>query len=609
MNGMFLGKKNKKKETSADTGEQRALWQRIADKTYPGITLFARDVNLPAAFAEKYVPGLIIKERGFVDASIRFMGMAATHRYVILSNHMKSMEAFEHGTNWGLHVANMGSHFKVLGQKRCGGKTGIFLLHLPDDEDWRVYKTAEFSIDQELYQKAAERFAAKACTPPVPELTAPQWLERCAFPLGMDDDGNLYDPEEVTELEASIGNMDGASGKEAMPGNASKRKTRRILPGRETGFPSRIQGCLLGGAVGDALGYPVEFLSEPAIFWKYGKKGIQTLEEAAAPGGLAVISDDTQMTLFAANAWVYRRCHPEIAGRISQPQAAWLAYREWLGTQGDASWIGKGGPKMWIYQDRRLHALRAPGNTCLNAIRHSRDGGTMEEPVNSSKGCGTVMRAAPYGLMVSDEPLEPVQRFAVDMAARDAALTHGHPLAWGSSAWLAGCVFEAGREYTNYGRLENCIQNVYLPKNLDLDGTLKSLVARALVLADREDVSDLDGIHALGEGWVAEEAFAIAVFCAVRYQDDFAAAIRAAVNHKGDSDSTGAICGNILGAWLGKEAVEQAFDLELLELRDVIEALADDIYRTHSRLPEPGSDRDWDERYYSRKAWEESDII
>ena len=64
------------------------------------------------------------------------------------------------------------------------------------------------------------------------------------------------------------------------------------------------------------------------------------------------------------------------------------------------------------------------------------------------------------------------------------------------------------------------------------------------------------------------------MFCAVRYQDDFAAAIRAAVNHKGDSGSTGAICGNILGAWLGKEAVEAAFDLENLELRDVIEKMA-----------------------------------
>ena len=109
---------------------------------------------------------------------------------------------------------------------------------------------------------------------------------------------------------------------------------------------------------------------------------------------------------------------------------------------------------------------------------------------------------------------------------------------------------------------------------------------------------DLEGIHQLGEGWVADEALAIAVFCAVRYQNDFAAAIRAAVNHKGDSDSTGAICGNILGAWLGEEAVKQAFDLNCLELADVIRTIADDLYQsTEGLIPEPGKDREWDRKY------------
>ena len=88
------------------------------------------------------------------------------------------------------------------------------------------------------------------------------------------------------------------------------------------------------------------------------------------------------------------------------------------------------------------------------------------------------------------------------------------------------------------------------------------------------------------------------MFCAVRYQNDFAAGIRAAVNHKGDSDSTGAICGNILGAWLGEEAVEKAFDLKRLELADVTRTIADDLYRLEEGLvPKPGEDRDWDWKY------------
>lgn len=212
-----------------------------------------------------------------------------------------------------------------------------------------------------------------------------------------------------------------------------------------------------------------------------------------------------------------------------------------------------GKPRMWIYGDRRLHARRAPGNTCLSAIRSSDQGGTLENPVNNSKGCGTVMRAAPYGLMPGS------REAAMERAAADAALTHGHPLAWGSSAWLAACVHTL---VEGAGPLADRVADIKLPQRLNPDGTLLALVQKAIALANREDVTDLEAIHTLGEGWVAEEALAIALFCALRHRDDFAAAIRAAVNHKGDSDSTGAICGNILGAFLGAEAVAKAFDLE-----------------------------------------------
>ena len=340
----------------------------------------------------------------------------------------------------------------------------------------------------------------------------------------------------------------------------------------------RVLGCLLGGAVGDALGYPVEFLSEPEILRQYGPAGIQTLAQAGSP---ARVSDDTQMTLFAANAWIYG-----CSGEGWDISTAWLAYREWLGTQGDESRMGK--PRMWIYGDRRLHARRAPGNTCLSAIRSSDQGGTLENPVNNSKGCGTVMRAAPYGLMPGS------RETAMERAAADAALTHGHPLAWGSSAWLAACVHAL---VEGAGPLADRVADIKLPQRLNPDGTLLALVQKAIALANREDVTDLEAIHALGEGWVAEEALAIALFCALRHRDDFAAAIRAAVNHKGDSDSTGAICGNILGAFLGAEAVAKAFDPEQLELKDIIQTLSLDLLRTHTALPAPGEDTAWDKKY------------
>ena len=105
---------------------------------------------------------------------------------------------------------------------------------------------------------------------------------------------------------------------------------------------------------------------------------------------------------------------------------------------------------------------------------------------------------------------------------------------------------------------------------------LMKLIDRAVALSE-SDTGDLDAIHALGQGWVGDEALAIAVYCALKYENDFEKAMIAAVNHNGDSDSTGAIAGNILGAHLGAAAIPEKY-LANLELKDAILELADDLY-------------------------------
>lgn len=346
----------------------------------------------------------------------------------------------------------------------------------------------------------------------------------------------------------------------------------------------RFRGCLLGGACGDALGYEIEFSREGSIFQDYGEKGITRLSEAGDP---ARISDDTQMTLFCTDGI--------IIGDV------WAAYLEWLGTQNDTSRMDTAHPKTWLYDVKELHSGRAPGNTCLNSLSSSIFGGTVDDPVNNSKGCGTVMRAAPWGLCprygetVSENPFRAVYSNAVN----DGALTHGHPLGYISSGMLALIVYFAVHEHPE--------------RDMDLGDAVLSAcghadekdlamimpgIEKAVMLAKDPSVSDLDGVHMLGEGWVAEEALFIAVFAAVRYQDDFAEALRCAVNHKGDSDSTGAVCGNILGAWLGEDEVARAMELGHLELRSIIEEAADDLFTfSEHGAPEEGSDLVWDGKY------------
>jgi hypothetical protein len=168
--------------------------EEVINRTFPGLTMFVRDVNLPDKIAKKYIPGLIIRERRFVDASHRVMGMITSHRFGILSNHMAHLDEFEPRTNWGLCVANRDSRFKIMTIHEYCNKTLILLLHLPDDEDWKMFQSVIIRhLENFMISTSIERFEEKCNLEAIPELTTPEWLGRCSFPLGMDGAGKFFD--------------------------------------------------------------------------------------------------------------------------------------------------------------------------------------------------------------------------------------------------------------------------------------------------------------------------------------------------------------------------------------------------------------------------------
>ena len=134
------------------------IYEKIINATFPGLTMFVRDVNLNIVCAQTYQAGMIIRERGFTDASRRVMGMVTTHRFAILSNQMMDLSLLEHGTGWGLCVAQAGSHFKVLDVYETQGKTQILLLHLPDDDRWRVFENMTSNIEAQVIDRAGSGF-------------------------------------------------------------------------------------------------------------------------------------------------------------------------------------------------------------------------------------------------------------------------------------------------------------------------------------------------------------------------------------------------------------------------------------------------------------------
>ena len=345
----------------------------------------------------------------------------------------------------------------------------------------------------------------------------------------------------------------------------------------------KYRGCLVGGAVGDALGYAVEFWDEGRIFSRYGKRGITEYE--LDHEGVARFSDDTQMTLFTANGLLLGTTRGMTRG-IMGPYAGYVGYcyGDWYRTQTEEYPLDEGRADVyhysWLVGVPELFERRAPDNTCLSACAAGCPG-TPEEPVNDSKGCGGVMRVAPVGLYLDPEEGCHRDGYAdvLRLGAECAALTHGHELGWLPAGALALVVSmlahkpDCSVHEAVMGALRELPEAYPEARHVE---ELQGILMHALHLANSPK-SDLDCIHELGEGWVAEETLAIAVLCALRHEHDFEAGIVAAVNHNGDSDSTGAVCGNILGARLGLGRIPAKFT-KRLELLDVIEGLADDLH-------------------------------
>ena len=147
---------------------------------------------------------------------------------------------------------------------------------------------------------------------------------------------------------------------------------------------AHFRGCIIGGAIGDALGWPVEFMKLDGIINHYGLIGIQELE--ITPSGKAEITDDTQMTLFTAEGILRAETREILKGICHPPTVVYHAYQRWLLTQGyplvkDYEWIYDG----WLLDIKELYVKRAPGKSCLTALA-SRKMGTIEHPINNSKG-------------------------------------------------------------------------------------------------------------------------------------------------------------------------------------------------------------------------------
>ena len=339
---------------------------------------------------------------------------------------------------------------------------------------------------------------------------------------------------------------------------------------------SRIHGCLLGGALGDALGYAVEFDSISSIRQRFGVEGLTGL--AQLPEG-AVFSDDTQMTLYTVDGLTEALEWANSGVGADVNACLWLAYLRWLATQGEDAGPSAPAPQpRWIDGQSVMHQRRHPGKACISGLATG-EMGTSSRPVNpDSKGCGTVMRSAPFGL-VPHIASDAVYKLSADAAS----LTHGHPSARQSAGTFSLLIH---RLVAGEGLQEAAAAVAASARELaDVAAELPERLAAALDLAAGGVVSPEELNQALGEGWIAEEALAVGLYAALatlpgrgpasqeQAKRHFREALALAANHSGDSDSTASVAGNILGALYGEDCLPEEW-LDALEGREVVRGMA-----------------------------------
>ncbi len=290
----------------------------------------------------------------------------------------------------------------------------------------------------------------------------------------------------------------------------------------------KAKGVILGLAIGDAMGAPAEFMSLDQIKRTYGGQGIKDLPDPAT------YTDDTQMSIAIAEALI-RAGHKDIETLMEAVKEEFIK---------------------WAYSPDT--PMRAPGRTCLTGVANMEKGiHWIESGLPQSKGCGSAMRAAPIGYYYQHDPGK-----LKGVAHITGICTHRHPTADAAcigAAYLVKLALDGIDPYQMIGEVLNFTRGI----SDEWEEAIEK-VNKCLAWEDEENA-----LAYLGEGWVGEEAVALALYCFLRYPHSYSKCVTRAANTNGDSDSIACIAGAISGAYLGIDAIPISW-IERIELREYL---------------------------------------
>ncbi|WP_305082278.1 ADP-ribosylglycohydrolase family protein [Nocardia sp. XZ_19_231] len=387
------------------------------------------------------------------------------------------------------------------------------------------------------------------------------------------------------------------------PGNAARTATGATM------WMQRLNGCLLGGAIGDGLGAPVETRSLQQIRAEYGPGGVTDIDPLR-------ISEETQLTAFTVEALI----RGSVRARAKGIGGATMGLLQ----QGLLVWL-RGQVAEMPDQPSAMHSSlsdhpelieqRGVANSVYTALRHAAQRreptnplGTRDQPINHSKGSGAVMRAAPCGFGYAADRSGAATDAVFELGCDAAALTHGHPSGWLPAGTLSALIYQLTRGADLATALSRArVELASYPEHQETSAALNAAHRLAARIERERRYPTPEDVETLGQGWIGPEALSIAVFAALAAEglggtphDIVRTGLLLSVNHSGDSDATGSIAGSLLGARYGRNALSRRW-LDTVDARAVLERLAAD-YSTEFGLTPPADSHgqptdDWYNRY------------
>jgi ADP-ribosylglycohydrolase len=357
--------------------------------------------------------------------------------------------------------------------------------------------------------------------------------------------------------------------------------------GEQQDFRSRVRGTLLGAAVGDALGAPLDGLSPAEARAAYGAEGL--LDLGSAYGRRGAVTHLTQLALFSVDGLVRAQVRRD-TGVWHPPSDVHRAYCRWAATQRDWGPDERRKDDGWLAREEWLYARRDPAEACLLGLADEIMG-TLDAPKNpGERGPEAAARSAPFGLLVGWEP-QLVMQLAVECAAQ----THGHPTAYLSAGAYAVIVHALARGEDLGGAVQQALTLLETrPGHQPVVEALQYALG-----AVRLGAPSAARVEELAAGGTSLGPLAVAVYC-VLVGEDVRHGLCLAVNHGGPSAVTGALTGGLLGALHGETALPPAWLAEL-EGRPTVLVLADDFAMEMTQGPAlhgpAGSSPGWLARY------------